>query len=59
MVVNTAVVYAGPTGLLGRVTGTVDRLPGTYQVCFAQADPVTGSRAVTGVRPCLARAGLR
>jgi len=49
VVVNTAVVYAGSNGLIGRVTGTVDRLPGTYQVCFAQADPVTGHRAVTGV----------
>jgi hypothetical protein len=49
VVVNTAVVYAGSTGLIGRVTGTVDRLPGTYQVCFAQTDPVTGSRAVTGI----------
>lgn len=47
--VNTAVVIAGPSGLIGRVTGTVNRLPGTYQVCFAQVDPVTGSRAVTGV----------
>ena len=49
VVVNAAVVYAGTTGLIGRVTGTVNRLPGTYQVCFAQTDPVTGSRAVTGV----------
>jgi hypothetical protein len=47
--VNTTVVYAGPSGLLGRVTGPVNRLPGTYQVCFAQTDPVSGSRAVTGV----------
>ena len=47
--VNTAVVYAGPNGLIGRVTGTVNRLPGAYQVCFAQTDPVAGSRAVTGV----------
>lgn len=49
VVVNAAVVYAGSSGLIGRVTGTVDRLPGSYQVCFAQTDPVTGSRAVTGV----------
>jgi hypothetical protein len=47
--VNAVVVYAGPSGLIGTVTGTVNRLPGSYQVCFAQADPVTGSRAVTGV----------
>lgn len=50
VVVNPTVVYAGPKGLIGRATGTVSRLPGSYQVCFAQADPVTaGSRAVTGV----------
>lgn len=49
VVVNTAVVYAGANGLIGRVTGTVNRLPGIYQVCFAQIDPVAGSRAVTGV----------
>jgi hypothetical protein len=49
VVVNAAVVYAGSNGLIGRVTGTVNRLPGTYQVCFAQIDPVSGSRAVTGV----------
>ena len=47
--VNSVVVYAGPSGLIGRVTGTVNRLPGTYQVCFAQTDPVSGTRAVTGV----------
>jgi hypothetical protein len=47
--VNTAVVYAGSNGLIGRVSGTEDRLPGTYQVCFAQVDPVSGSRAVTGI----------
>jgi hypothetical protein len=47
--VNPAVVYAGPDGLIGRVTGTVNRLPGAYQVCFAQIDPVTGNRAVTGI----------
>lgn len=47
--VNSAVVYAGPSGLIGRVTGTVDRLPGAYQVCFAQTEPVSGNRAVTGV----------
>ena len=49
VVVNPTVVYAGANGLIGRVSGTVNRLPGTYQVCFAQADPVTGARAVTGV----------
>lgn len=47
--VNPVVVYAGTNGLIGRVTGTVNRLPGTYQVCFAQIDPVSGSRAVTGI----------
>ena len=46
--VNVTVVYAGPSGLIGRVSGTVNRLPGTYQLCFAQIDPVSGSRAVTG-----------
>lgn len=49
VVVNPTVVYAGPTGLIGRVSGTVNRLPGKYQVCFAQADPAAGNRAVTGV----------
>ena len=49
VVVNSAVVLAGPSGLIGKVTGTVNRLPGTYQVCFAQTDPVSGNRAVTGV----------
>ncbi|HUR23662.1 MAG TPA: hypothetical protein VMZ73_07300 [Acidimicrobiales bacterium] len=49
VVANAAVVYAGSNGVIGRVTGTVNRLPGTYQVCFAQIDPVSGSRAVTGV----------
>ena len=49
VVVNPTVVYAGPNGLIGRVSGIVDRLPGTYQVCFAQIDPVAGARAVTGV----------
>lgn len=47
--VNSVVVYAAANGLIGRVTGTVNRLPGAYQVCFAQVDPVSGSRAVTGV----------
>ncbi len=46
--VNSTVVYAGPSGVIGRVWGTVNRLPGTYQLCFAQIDPVSGSRAVTG-----------
>ena len=46
--VNATVVYASDSGLIGRVTGTVNRLPGTYQICFAQIDPITGSRAVTG-----------
>jgi hypothetical protein len=27
----------------------VNRLPGAYQVCFAQTDPVSGQRVVTGV----------
>jgi hypothetical protein len=49
VVINPTVVYAGPTGIIGRVSGTVNRLPGNYQVCFAQADPAAGNRAVTGV----------
>jgi hypothetical protein len=47
--VNPTVVFAGTNGLIGGVTGTLNRLPGAYQVCFAQVDPVSGNRAVTGV----------
>ena len=48
--VNTAVVQANSSGLIPTIQGTVNRLPGTYQVCFAQVDPITGSRrVVTGV----------
>lgn len=47
--VNTNTVFAGSNGLIPAVTGTINRLPGTYQICFAQTDPVTGNRAVTGV----------
>jgi hypothetical protein len=46
---NASVVHAGPNGLIPTVTGTISRLPGVYQLCFAQTDPVTGSRTVTGV----------
>lgn len=47
--VNPSVVVAGPNGLIPAVTGPVNRLPGAYQVCFAQTDPVSGQRVVTGV----------
>lgn len=47
--VNPTTVFAGSGGVIGAVTGTVDRLPGAYQVCFAQVDPVSGPRVVTGV----------
>ena len=34
-VVNPAIVFAGPTGLISNVTGTVTwSVPGTYQLCF-------------------------
>jgi len=46
--VNNVVRYSNTSGFVGTTVGTVDRLPGTYQVCFAQIDPVTGKRAVSG-----------
>ena len=46
---NPTVIQASAEGSVAPVTGTVNRLPGTYQVCFAQVDPVSGSRVVTGV----------
>ena len=46
---NTTARYANADGFLSTTVGTVDRLPGTYQLCFAQMDPVDGPRAVTGV----------
>lgn len=45
-VVNPTVVFAGPTGLIGRVTGTVNAPPGTYKVCFE--DSSTGNYTGTG-----------
>ena len=46
--VNPAVVIAGPSGLIGRVTGTVpaDTVPGTYKLCFEDAS--TGNLTGTG-----------
>ena len=46
---NTAPRYANSAGFVSTTVGTVNRLPGTYQVCFAQIDPIEGPRAVTGV----------
>ena len=46
--INPTIVFAGPTGLIGRVTGTVplDTLPGTYKLCFE--DSSTGNVTGTG-----------
>ena len=46
--INPAIVYAGPSGLIGRVTGTVPlgTLPGTYKLCFE--DSSTGNFTGTG-----------
>ena len=46
--INPTIVHAGPTGLIGRVTGTVplDTLPGTYKLCFE--DSSTGNFTGTG-----------
>jgi hypothetical protein len=46
--INPTVVVAGPSGLIGRVTGTVplDTLPGTYKLCFE--DSSTGNFTGTG-----------
>lgn len=46
--VNPVIRYANASGFVAATVGTVDRLPGTYQVCFAQVDPVSGPRAVSG-----------
>ena len=47
-VLNQTSVFAGPNGLLGRVTGTVAAglAPGTYAVCFRN---ITGPATATGV----------
>lgn len=46
--VNPTVVFAGPSKLIGRVTGTVPAgtLPGTYKLCFE--DSSTGNFTGTG-----------
>ena len=46
--INPTIVFAGPTGLIGRVTGTVPlgTLPGTYKLCFE--DSSTGNLTGTG-----------
>ena len=46
--INPTVLFAGSTGLIGRVTGTVpaDTLPGTYKLCFE--DSSTGNFTGTG-----------
>lgn len=46
--VNPNIVYAGPSGLIGRVSGTVPlgTLPGTYKLCFEDAS--TGNFTGTG-----------
>ncbi len=49
MLLNRTKVYAGSSGIIGNVTGKAYLNPGEWQVCFAQADPVSGSRAVTSV----------
>ncbi len=46
--VNTNTRFANSSGFVSATAGIVNRLPGTYQVCFAQVDPVSGSRAVSG-----------
>lgn len=39
-VVNPAIVFAGPSRLIGNVTGTVTySVPGTYQLCFKDSSP--------------------
>ena len=47
-VLNPTVVFAGPNGLIGRVTGTVQAgiAPGTYKLCFE--DSSTGNHTGTG-----------
>jgi hypothetical protein len=39
-VINPAILFAGPSGLIGNVTGTVTySVPGTYQLCFKDSSP--------------------
>jgi uncharacterized protein YkwD len=46
-VLNPTIVLAGPTGVIGRVTGTVQAIaPGTYKLCFE--DSSTGNFTGTG-----------
>lgn len=47
-VLNPTIVFAGPSGLIGRVTGTVVAgiAPGTYKLCFE--DSSTGNFTGTG-----------
>jgi hypothetical protein len=49
--VNPTVVYAGPSGLIGKVTGTIPAgtLPGTYKLCFEDASSgnLTGTGGTT------------
>lgn len=47
-VANPTTVFAGPSGLLGRVIGAVPTglAPGTYTVCFRN---LTGPATATGV----------
>ena len=46
-VINQTVVFAGPTAIIGRVSGTVPALaPGTYKLCFE--DSSTGNYTGTG-----------
>jgi hypothetical protein len=49
--VNPTVVFAGPAGLIGRVTGTIpaDTLAGTYRLCFEDSSPgnFTGTGGAT------------
>jgi hypothetical protein len=46
--INPTIVFAGPDGLIGRVSGTVplDTVPGTYKLCFE--DSSTGNLTGTG-----------
>jgi hypothetical protein len=46
---NPAMVYAGPTGLLGRVQGTIPSglTPATYTVCFRNAAGTTATAGAT------------
>ena len=47
-VVNQTIVYAGPTGLIGRVSGTLQPglAAGTYKLCFEDAS--SGNSTGTG-----------